>query len=153
MRFNSSEQNISWFRDQYQGGAMTIRPPYQRKPVWAERQKSSLIESILLEYPVPEIFVQQTVDDQGSARYAVVDGQQRIRTVLQFMGSEIDPEAQDANEFVLTHLSPDSPYLGLGLRDFDEVSRRRFYSYKFGVRFLDTDDEAEVRSLFTRLNK
>ena len=39
-----------------------------------------------LGYPVPEIFVHETTTPQGETRHAVVDGQQAIRTVLQFLG-------------------------------------------------------------------
>ena len=153
MKYNSSEQSISWFREQYRGGTLTIQPPYQRKPVWAERQKSSLIESILLELPVPEVFVQETVDDEGSTRFAIVDGQQRIRTVLQFIGAETDPGEEEANNFALSALSAQSPWVGRTLADLGESDFKRFFSYKFAVQFLATDDESEVRGLFARLNK
>src|SRR2546425_13270565 len=48
MRFESGTQTISWFQKEYREGTITIRPPFQRKPVWAARQKCYLIESILL---------------------------------------------------------------------------------------------------------
>src|SRR5207249_10762674 len=109
MDFHSTEQTISWFRDRYREGSLEIRPPYQRKPVWVGRQKCYLIESILMGLPVPEIYVQQTTSADGSTTYAIVDGQQRIRTVLQFIGSDADPEEQAYNKFVLDKLDASSP--------------------------------------------
>src|ERR1043166_3382087 len=101
MNFESTQQNVAWFRDRYLEGTLKIKPPFQRKPVWAARQKCSLVESILMDLPVPEIYVQQstTTDGEGKVTYAIVDGQQRIRAVLQFLGAEIDPEEKDFNKF------------------------------------------------------
>jgi uncharacterized protein with ParB-like and HNH nuclease domain len=109
MDFNSSEETISWFRDRYREGTLKIKPPYQRKPVWAARQKCSLVESILLQLPVPEIYVQRSTTPDGVTSYAIVDGQQRLRTVLQFVGSETDPDRMEHNKFVLDKLPPLSP--------------------------------------------
>src|SRR5713101_215014 len=79
MRFGPSPQLISWFRDRYLDGSLTIKPPYQRRPVWAMKQKCYLIESILLGFPIPEIYVQSTTSAEGISSFAIVDGQQRIR--------------------------------------------------------------------------
>lgn len=98
MKFSSNPQAISWFRDKYKAGDLKLRPPYQRKPVWAARQKCYLIESILLGLPVPEIFIHQTTDEDGNTKHAVVDGQQRIRTVLQFVGFETRPHVGPDDE-------------------------------------------------------
>ena len=65
MRFESGAQTISWFQKEYREGTITLRPPYQRKPVWAARQKCYLIESILYGIPVPEIFVHETTTETG----------------------------------------------------------------------------------------
>ena len=88
MKHASAPQAISWFREHYIGGRLTLRPPFQRKPVWTDKQRCSLVESILLDIPIPEVYVQVTQDDEGSATYGVVDGQQRLRTILQFVGLE-----------------------------------------------------------------
>src|SRR2546428_13512940 len=118
MEYDSSMQNVAWFRDRYKEGSLSIKPPFQRKPVWAERQKCWLIESVLLALPIPELFIQQTVKDEDVS-YAIVDGQQRMRSVLQFIGSEIDPQEEESNRFSLDKLPPDSPYYG---RSFGDLS-------------------------------
>jgi hypothetical protein len=153
MEYSSTEQTIAWFRNQYRDGALVIKPPYQRKPVWAARQKSYLIESVLLNLPVPEIYLQQTTDADGHTVHAVVDGQQRIRTILQFVGAELDPEEAEHNEFVLETLPRDSDYYGVGFGDLSEEMRKAFFGYRLSVRLLETDDEEDVRKMFTRLNK
>ncbi|MCI0402290.1 MAG: DUF262 domain-containing protein [Acidobacteria bacterium] len=130
-----------------------IKPPYQRKPVWASRQKCYLIESILMGLPVPEIYVQQTTTPDGETTYAIVDGQQRIRTVLQFVGSETDPDEQEYNKFLLDKLPIGSPWSSKSFGDLTDEEKTRFYGYSFAVRYLQTNSDAEVRDMFERLNR
>ena len=153
MDFNSSEETISWFRDRYREGTLKIKPPYQRKPVWAARQKCSLVESILLKLPVPEIYIQQSTTPDGVTTYAIVDGQQRIRTVLQFVGSETDPDQAEYNKFVLDKLPPVSPLANKSFADLSDEEKKAFYGYKFAVRYLNTALESELRDMFERLNR
>jgi len=151
MKFSSTEHPLTWFRDEYRKGSLDIRPPYQRAPIWAERQKNALIESILLGLPIPEVYIQQTVDDDGEATHAIVDGQQRIRTVLQYIGVEADEETE--NDFGLDRLPADSPWLGKSFSDLSSEDRRGFWGYRLSVRELETDNDGEVRDMFKRLNK
>jgi hypothetical protein len=153
MEFDSSPQAVTWFRDRYLEGNLDIRPPYQRRPVWGVKQKCALIESILLSLPVPELYMQQTTTDEGDTTYAVVDGQQRTRTVLQFMGAEQDEEEAEFNRFPLDKLPAGSPWYGKTIDDLATEDRRRFYNYRLAVRYLHTDRDDEVRSMFKRLNQ
>lgn len=153
MNYESSQHNLAWFKDCYSAGTLTIKPPYQRKPVWAARQKCYLIESILSELPVPEIYIQQTTTEEGVTRYAIVDGQQRIRTVLQFIGLDADPGEQEANKFVLDKLPSTSEWKNLAFADLTSADKKRFYAYKFAVRYLNTENDEDVRDMFRRLNK
>ena len=66
----------------YEDEELIIRPEYQRLFRWTATQKSRFIESILLGFPTPAIFVAE--DEQGV--WELVDGLQRISTVLEFMG-------------------------------------------------------------------
>lgn len=153
MNFDSTSQSIGWFRDRYREGSLEIKPPYQRKPVWVGRQKSTLIESILLGLPVPEVYVQETVSTDESNEYAVVDGQQRIRTILQFIGVEEDPDEDDHNKFALANLPPESDFYAITIDDLDAEQKRSFFQYKLAVRLLETENDDDVRDMFRRLNK
>src|SRR5439155_17107472 len=153
LNFNSNEHPLNWFRDRYRDNTLKIKPPYQRKPFWAARQKCYLIESILMGLPVPEIYIQQTTSPEGETTYAIVDGQQRVRTVLQFIGSETDPDVQEFNKFVLDKLGDSSKWKNLSFADLEPEEKRVFYGYRFAVRYLNTDSDDEVRDMFRRLNK
>jgi hypothetical protein len=69
----------------YKEGELIIRPEFQRFFRWTEAQKSMLVESILLGIPIPSIFVSQS----ESGKWEVVDGLQRISTILQLQGELI----------------------------------------------------------------
>jgi uncharacterized protein with ParB-like and HNH nuclease domain len=66
----------------YEDGDLTISPEYQRSYRWDNNQKTRFVESILLGIPVPPIFVAE--DDNG--KWELVDGLQRISTILSFFG-------------------------------------------------------------------
>lgn len=163
-RFTSESHPIHWFRDKYREAKLTLKPPYQRNPVWAARQKSFLIESVLLEVPIPEIYIHQVALQQSAGAapvpvqmqefgYAVVDGQQRIRTVLQFLGFESDPEEAEFLDFKLDKLDATSPWFGMGFTGLSPDDRQKFLQYPFQCRVLHTDDEHQIRQMFARLNK
>lgn len=156
MKHTSRPQSVSWFQDHYKAGRLTLRPPFQRKPVWTDKQRSSLIESILLEIPVPEIYVQVTQDDDGIEEYGVVDGQQRLRTILQFIGIENDEDQEpdeDNNSFSLDSLLPTSLWKGKSFADVTGEHRKKFFQYEICVRMLYTENITEVEDVFKRLNK
>jgi uncharacterized protein with ParB-like and HNH nuclease domain len=67
----------------YKNDEIIINPEFQRYFRWSPEQKSKFIESILLGIPIPPIFVYQR--DDGI--WEVVDGLQRLSTILEFVGS------------------------------------------------------------------
>lgn len=153
MKFSSSAESTTWFRDRYLEGSLTIKPPFQRKPVWGLKQKCYLIESILLELPIPEIYVQRETTPEGETHFYIVDGQQRMRTVLQFVGAEADPKEAEHNKFSLDQLNAKSAWYGRTFAQLSDTERQHFYDFEFAVRYLKTNNEKEVRDMFERLNR
>lgn len=66
------------------GADMNLRPEYQRRLRWTNKQKSLLIESLLLNVPVPPVFLYEN----DLARYEVMDGQQRLNTIREFLNNQ-----------------------------------------------------------------
>jgi len=156
MNHKSRPQSISWFQEHYKAGRLELRPPFQRKPVWTSKQRSSLVESILMDVPIPEVYVQVTQANDGAEHYGVVDGQQRLRTIMQFVGlenPEDQEEGEDINRFALESLPRLSPYKDMVYTDMDVEQRKSFFRYEICVRFLYTDNVKEVEDVFKRLNK
>jgi hypothetical protein len=156
MKHFSRPQSISWFQDHYKNSRMTLRPPFQRKPVWTDKQRCSLVESILLEIPVPEIYIQVSQGEDGVEEYGVVDGQQRLRTILQFIGIEEEEDQhanEDNNSFSLEKLPVTSLFKDKSYADLTTEQRKRFFQYEICVRLLYTENTDEVEDVFKRLNK
>lgn len=91
------KMSIGELNSMYKEGEVVINPDYQRYFRWTNIQKSRLIESILLGIPIPPIFVSQRDD----GKWEVIDGLQRISTVLQFMGSLVNAEGQKYQRLIL----------------------------------------------------
>ncbi len=81
------------------GEVLNLRPEYQRRLRWKVTQKSRLIESLLLNIPVPPIFLYES----EAARYEVMDGQQRLNAVKEFL----------SGDFALTGLQVLKPLNGI----------------------------------------
>src|SRR3954470_2975178 len=81
-------QSIAWFWDLYKRDLLELDPPYQRRSVWSQSYKDYFIDTILLEYPAPAVFLFEDIDEDGIAQYSVVDGKQRLSTVFAFLGNE-----------------------------------------------------------------
>jgi hypothetical protein len=81
----------------YRDEELDIHPEFQRIYRWEDDQKTSLVESILLGIPLPSIFVAQA----ESGIWDVVDGVQRLSTILQFQGVLLDDEGNLVPPLVL----------------------------------------------------
>ena len=54
---NTTNRNIAWFKGAFDRNELDMKPPFQRNPVWVTRQKSFLMDTILNQYPIPEIYM------------------------------------------------------------------------------------------------
>jgi hypothetical protein len=138
---NTTHRAVIWFKKTFDAGDLVIKPPFQRNPVWSRRQESSLIDTILLEYPIPEIYMQELTDAGGNQKHVLVDGQQRIRTILSFVGGEFELEDESPS------------WAGLSFEDLTAQDRKKIFEYHFVVRLLPEIPDDEVRSIFQRLNR
>jgi hypothetical protein len=77
-----SPQTISWFWDLYQRQLLNLDPPYQRRSVWNTAFREYFIDTLLLEYPAPAIFLFSEVEPSGKTMHSVVDGKQRLLTTF-----------------------------------------------------------------------
>jgi len=138
----TAPRSVLWFKQIHDRNELEMKPPFQRNPVWTEKQKSYLIDSILNEYPVPEIYMQEIVSDKGEVKYILVDGQQRVRSILEFVNNEfaIDPK--------------DSPqWADLTFEELRSEEKKRIYEYDFVARYLPDIDDTQIRAIFGRLNR
>ena len=113
-------------------------PNYQRDFVWSEKRQSKFIESVLVGLPIPYIFV---ADNEG--RMEIVDGSQRIRTLVAF----------SLDELILSDLEKLSEFNRLKYSDLPLKEQRRFN--RKTIRMIELTEKAteEIRrDIFERIN-
>lgn len=89
----SLDLSFNEIMDMYAEGELEIRPEYQRLFQWSQGARSRLIESLLLEMPVPPIYV---IEEENEGNYLLIDGLQRISSYLHFRGMlDVDPLDED----------------------------------------------------------
>lgn len=81
----------------YAASELNILPEFQRLFRWTLERKSNFVESILIGIPIPPVFVFE--NDDGT--WELIDGLQRISTVLEFMGVLHDPDTGESKRSVL----------------------------------------------------
>lgn len=82
VKTDDTKMTLGEIMNLYKDGDLIINPEFQRAFRWTSEQKTRFIESILLGIPIPSIFV--AADNEG--RWELVDGLQRVSTILQFFG-------------------------------------------------------------------
>lgn len=138
----TTHHSIAWLKARYDDGQLDLAPVFQRNPVWTDSQKAFLIDSVLRGMPIPEIYMQEVVDEDGSEQHVVIDGQQRIRACLEFLEEGFTLSASKTPEF------PDMTF-----EELPPAQRKKLFGYTFLVRVLPDMPREEIRAIFTRLNR
>lgn len=136
-------QTIAWFNDLYRRGLLNLNPPYQRRSVWTPSFKDYFIDTLLLQYPAPTIFLYEEISDEGVTKYNVVDGKQRLTTIFEFID----------NVFPVSETAIISENRGEFFKDLSKDVKPIFWSYSFSVEYLPTKDETIINNIFDRINK
>lgn len=84
--FDYGDKTIQEFVLLFNNGQLNLEPGFQRDSVWTLSDRKKLIESLLQNYPIPSVFLYRQ-NDNGKLRYDVIDGKQRLETVLMFQGA------------------------------------------------------------------
>lgn len=141
---------LSWQRAK----SLVLSPSFQRRPVWSAAAKSFFIDTIARGHPIPIVFLREQTNLETLEPYReVVDGQQRLRTILTYVEPEslkdYDPE-RDPFPIKKTH----NPELaGKTFKQLPADIRRRILGYEFSVHVLPSDtDDREVLQIFARMN-
>ena len=140
MNYSVTIQSVAWLNARRAENNLTISPAFQRRAVWLNKERSALLATICSDLPFPEIYIQIITDNvTGRQEHVVVDGQQRITSILMFIDGSVS-------------LPDDAMWVGKGFKDLSLEQRQGFWDYKIVVRELKNTTELEIRDLFTRLN-
>lgn len=143
LAMGANNPSINSFATAHLEGRLELRPPFQRNLVWNKDQQSYLIDSILRNLPVPEMYLHTRVDAEGVETMVVVDGQQRLTACLLFLQGDLR----------LVGEGLDPRWDGRTFKELPQPLQLRFRNYRMLVRELPEMDEAELREIFRRLNR
>lgn len=144
---------IRWKSTQYKvrdivqfdaGLELELRPEYQRHSVWSHAAKIMLIDSILHDIPMPKIYIHIKTTPKGKTIRSVIDGQQRIRAILEFIA---DPQFKLVDPY-------HGDYKGWSYADFvDKKIENVILDYCIDINEIYTDSDKVVREIYSRVNK
>ena len=96
---NPTVWTISELYDNYQNNKLDFNVGYQRESdIWDIEAKSYLIDSIMKNFPIPSIFLNPDVGTNGRTIYYVIDGKQRLQTIIDFIENKIPLPNYFAND-------------------------------------------------------
>lgn len=129
-----------------------FNPPYQRKAgVWNEGKKQLLVDSVLNGFDIPKLYL-HTQPEDDPFNWAVVDGKQRITTLLEFMNGGFSL----AKDFV--YKGPElpngakPPTRGQAWSDLEEAVKDVYKNYTIATTEISRASRSEIEQLFIRLN-
>ena len=95
---DSVQITIGEIANMYKSDELNVNPDFQRLFRWPDSKKSNFVESIFIGIPIPPVFVFEKAD----GTWELIDGLQRISTILEFMGLLTDPDTDERKRSVLS---------------------------------------------------
>jgi len=119
------DPEVESLHKKFKKGRLNIQPGFQRQFVWDKVKSSRLIESALLDIPIPIIYLSEDKDGRDN----VIDGQQRLTAFFSF----IDGRFPDNSEFKLTGLNVFVELNGKKFNQLSEDFQDKIISYKINT--------------------
>ncbi len=140
--FDSRAYSINDFVEWNKNKQLILNPSFQRRSVWSDTAKSYLMDTIIRGKPIPKVFIRQNINPTTKQTIReVVDGQQRLRTILSFIS--------DGFQISIKH---NSELGGQFFSQLDETIQGNLLTYEISTDLLINMSNADVLDIFSRLN-
>lgn len=127
-------------------GRLELQPEFQRNFVWNTGKASKLVESVLLNVPIPVIYVAEDV----GGKLEVVDGQQRLTSLASF----VDGRFPDGRDFRLTSLQVLDELNGRRFSELNDEQQNEIWNTTLRLIIIERDSHPDVKfEVFERLNE
>jgi len=141
---------VQQFVNHFENGQLNLEPGFQRNSVWSLSDRTALIDSIFLNYPIPSIFLYKRQDTNGGLIYDVIDGKQRLESIFMFMGLGYFRRERFSVRLKLSSNDPEPDWY-----DWTKV-RRKDGEYPLASYRLQTvevsGDLSDIIDVFVRIN-
>jgi len=134
---------------------LKLAPEFQRRAVWRPGAKSFLIDTIVRDLPIPIIFLRDRRSDTRTLepQREVVDGQQRLRTVIVYIAPKFLEDFDEARDPFTVKQVHNAELAGKTFTELDDAKRQAILDYEFSVHVLPSNmDDREVIQIFRRMN-
>src|SRR5947209_8494775 len=85
-RFNTRNYSVRDFEEWHEKDELVLAPKFQRREVWSPKARSYLVDTIIRGKPIPKIYMRQDTNPKTRrTTREIVDGQQRLRTILTYI--------------------------------------------------------------------
>ena len=122
---------------------LIIQPKYQRRrTAWPLIAKTGLIDTIYANFPIPPIYIRNFLDDSRKRISEIVDGQQRISTINEFID----------NEFKLSGNFSDPDLVGMKFNELPDDVQYQITEYEISCIAIKGANESDIISMFSRVN-
>lgn len=144
MKINSTSTTVVEYCNAMDRGEIKINRDYQRNPkVWPVAARSFLIETILLDYPIPKFFLYQSTNIRTRQTIKeIVDGQQRSSTIHDFFHGN----------FKISKSSEVIEARGKFYEELDEDLKKKFLEYTLSIDLFISASASQIREAFRRMN-
>lgn len=146
VKTQSIEYDLETLVKKIKKGVIKLDPDYQRRHRWNNEYSSRLIESLILNIPIPIIYLSYDIDvdvEEEGARFSVIDGQQRLTAILNFFENKFPLEGLD----ILTDLE------GCYYKNLPPFLIRRLEERSIKCLRIDSTLDPQVKlDIFERLN-
>lgn len=140
--YTRSVHPISQFLRWTEQSQLVLQPKFQRRAAWPPAARSYLIDTLVRGLPIPKIYLRKVLNPKTKLMaYEVVDGQQRLRAILDFCAGDLVLSRRhnaDLGDATFTNLP-------------DPV-RRELLSYEISTEVMERASDPEVWAMFERLN-
>jgi hypothetical protein len=148
LTFKPTGVTIDDLAQRHKSHRLNLEPAFQRQSVWTQRDRSRLAESILAGFPIPALFFHVQEGKRGAPSYDVIDGKQRIESILAFMN---DPVFDDWPYIKARTVAEDGLEKVTQWLDMTSSERYLFNSYRIQAVEV-SGDLGDVIDLFVRIN-
>ncbi len=143
--FDSRTYSLNDFVEWNNNKQLELNPAFQRRDVWNDRARSFLMDTIVRGKPIPKFFIRQKINTATKASIReVVDGQQRLRTILSYLNDGFMISKRHHPTYGGRYFSQ--------LLEVDDQIQTNILSYEVSVDLLVNMPDAEVLDVFSRLN-
>lgn len=147
---NIEQHTVKWAIDLRRNGFLSVDNSFQRNYVWLQKHQIKLIETILLGFPIPEIYLWQRETDAetGDTKLSIIDGQQRLGAILDFINEEFPLKST-----VLDKENQKARFSGKIFSDLSDDDKGAIWKFKLSIRFVSESVSREnIVKMFLRLN-